>query len=204
MIRLRLLVPLLALSVSACALPPLPALPKLPRILPTLPKLPALPKLSQVADVLPVGSKGESMQQAAQRALPAATAWDAAAAVVMAQGTRLDPGGRNGGHDDGVWIFKLRAPEQARALELRVADEQVASRVLTLVPGEEATLGAELAALVDSPTAMAKSGLGGRSFTMVLRAAADGPRYVVIEETSSARVELDARSGERVGDAPQQ
>lgn len=186
------LLPLFILGTSACSLPALPTLPKLPRILPTLPKLPALP---QVSEVLPVASSGDSLQQAAERALPAAAAWDAGAELLSVQGTRLDPGGRNGGHKEGAWVLTFRAVEQERWLELRVAREQVSQREVPVTPFEVAPIQGALGEMLDSTAAIERSGLSGRSFTIVLRQEPNGPRYNILEEGGSARAVLDARTG---------
>lgn len=173
-----------ALSLSACALP-------------QLPKLPKLPSPSDVAAVLPVGSAGQSLKDAAAVAFAKADAWAPGATWVSLSGLKLDPGGRNGGHPEGVWIFTFQAESQPKALELRVKPETVVEREPAKSVVASAPLNRDLAGLLDSPDAVAKSGLNVRSLTIVLRQAPDAPVYNLVEEGGTTRAVLDARTGEK-------
>jgi hypothetical protein len=173
-----------ALSLSACALP-------------QLPKLPKLPSASDVAAVLPVGSSGQSLKDAAAVAFAKADAWAPGATWVSLSGLKLDPGGRNGGHPEGVWIFTFQSESQPKALELRVKPDAIAEREPAKLVFESAPLNRDLAGVLDSPDAVTKSGLSVRSMTIVLRQAPDAPVYNMVEEGGTTRAVLDARTGEK-------
>lgn len=173
-----------ALSLSACALP-------------QLPKLPKLPSASDVAAVLPVSSSGQSLKDAAAVAFAKADAWAPGATWVSLSGLKLDPGGRNGGHPEGVWIFTFQAASQPKALELRVKPDAATQREPAKVAYEEAPLNRDLTGVLDTPDAVAKAGFNARSMTIVLRQAPDAPIYNLVEEGGTTRAVLDARTGEK-------
>jgi hypothetical protein len=173
-----------ALSLSACALP-------------QLPKLPKLPSASDVAAVLPVSSSGQSLKDAAAQAFAKADAWAPGATWVSLSGLKLDPGGRNGGHAEGVWIFTFQSDSKPKALELRVKPGAITEREPDKQQFASAPLNRDLAGLLDSPDAVAKSGLSVRSMTIVLRQATDAPIYNMVEEGGTTRAVLDARTGEK-------
>ena len=182
----RILVTLSLLGLTGCSLPALPRLPKLPK----------LPSLPSVTEVLPVGSSGQSLKEAAAQAFAKADAWAPGAAWVSLTGLKLDPGGRNGGHDGGVWIFTFQSEAQARALEVRVTDEAVTEREISKKVYQEAPLDRQLGGVLDSHEAVAKAGLTARSLTIVLRQEAAGAVYNMVEEGGTARAVLDAATGE--------
>ncbi|MDB5096309.1 MAG: hypothetical protein JWM80_730, partial [Cyanobacteria bacterium RYN_339] len=68
------------------------------------------------------------------------------------------------------------------------------------VPLEEGLtpLDGSLAGLLDSAEAIAKAGLGAKSYTVILRGSPDGARYDVLGEGAGSSVTLDARTGGKV------
>ena len=106
-------------------------------------------------------------------------------------------GGRNGGHEDGLWILTFQAESKAKALEVRVKQGKATEREITKKVYQEAPLNRDLSGVLDSPDAVTKAGLGGRSLTIVLRQAADAPVYNMIEEGGTHRAVLEARTGEK-------
>jgi hypothetical protein len=181
-LRLMLALPLL---LAGCQLPP-------------LPKLPRLPNAQDFAQALPVGSSGQSLKDAVAIALPVADAWAAGAVWVSVTGLKLDPGGRNGGHPEGVWIFTFQAEAQPDALEIRVAKGQATQRPIGKKVYAAPPLPRDLAGVLDSTDAVAKAGVGGRSLTVVLRHDPEaGPLYNIVEEGGTARAVLDAKTGEK-------
>jgi hypothetical protein len=173
-----------ALSLSACKLPQLPELPKLPR-LPT------------VAEILPVGSKGQSLKDALAQAAPLAEAWAPGPSWMRLTGVKLDPGGRNGGHKEGVWIFLFRSDATPKALEVRVSQGQAAQRELENMTFTEPPIPLDMAGVLDSTDAAAKAGIDARSLTIVLRQDAAGPVYNLVEEGGTRRAAIDAKTGEK-------
>ncbi|MFN3429069.1 MAG: hypothetical protein ACK46X_03840 [Candidatus Sericytochromatia bacterium] len=173
-----------ALSLGACKLPQLPELPK-------------LPKLPTVAQMLPVGSSGQSLKDALAQAAPLAEAWAPGATWMRLTGVKLDPGGRNGGHKEGVWIFLFRSESKPAALEVRVSQGQAVQRDIENMTFSEAALPADMAGLLDSTDAATKAGIDSRSLTIVLRQDAAGPLYNLVEEGGTRRATIDAKTGEK-------
>lgn len=173
-----------ALSLSACKLPQLPELPK-------------LPKLPTVAEILPVGSKGQSLKDALAQSAPLAEAWTAGATWMRLTGVKLDPGGRNGGHKEGVWIFLFRADANPKTLEVRVSQGQATQREIEAVTFTEPAIPLDMAGVLDSTDAATKAGIDARSLTIVLRQEATGPVYNLVEEGGTRRATIDAKTGEK-------
>lgn len=174
----------LCVALSGCALP-------------SLPKLPKLPSASDVAAALPVASSGQSLKDAAALAMPVADTWVKDATWVSLLGNKLDPGGRNGGYKDGAWIFTFQSPDKAEALEVRVSQGQAAQRSISKKAYAEQPLDRDVSGLLDSTDAVSKSGIGAKSFTIVLRKDDAGMVYNLVEEGGVARAVLDAKTGEK-------
>jgi hypothetical protein len=113
-------------------------------------------------------------------------------------GTKLDPGGRNGGYKEGVWIFTFQADAKTQGFEVRVSQGAAAGREISKKAFLELPLSRDLAGVLDSPDAVAKSGLSVKSLTVAYRQAPTGPVYNMVEEGGVARAVLDARSGEKL------
>jgi hypothetical protein len=176
----RFLLAISLLALAGCALP-------------ALPKLPKLPSPSDLAEVLPVGSSGQSLKDALPLALQAADAWAPNATWVSLTGNKLDPGGRNGGYKEGTWIFTFQATDKTDALEVRVSQGQATPRTIVKKDFKEPPLNRDMAGLLDSTDAVAKSGISARSLTVVLRQDV----YNVVEEGGVARAVIDAKTGEK-------
>jgi hypothetical protein len=166
--------------------------------LPALPKLPKLPSAADVAAALPVGSSGQSLKDAAAQAFAAADAWAPGASWVSPVGTKLDPGGRNGGYKEGAWIFTFQAEAQKMGYEVRVSQGAATGREISKKAYAELPLSRDFAGVLDSPEALSKSGLSVKSLTVVYRQDATGPVYNLVEEGGGARAALDARTGEKL------
>lgn len=173
-----------ALSLGACKLPQLPELPK-------------LPKLPTVAQILPVGSSGQSLKDALALAVPLAEAWAPGAGWMTLTGLKLDPGGRNGGHKEGVWIFTFQSADKPEDFEVRVSQGQATQRTFGKRTFTEPALPTDLAGILDSTDAVTKAGIDARSLTIVLRQDAAGPIYNVVEEGGTQRATVDAKTGEK-------
>jgi hypothetical protein len=165
--------------------------------LPSLPKLPKLPGPSDVAAILPVGSSGQSLKEAVALAMPVADNWAANASWVSLLGNKLDPGGRNGGYQEGAWIFTFQSPNKIEALEVRVSQGLAVQRSITKKDYPDQPLKRDVSGLIDSTDAVTKSGLSAKSLTIVLRQDGDNAVYNLVEEGGVARAVLDAKTGEK-------
>jgi hypothetical protein len=181
---------------QGCALPALPRLPALP----ALPRLPALPSFHwptppAAADVVPGYTKGETLKEAYALAKPVADGWASDAVLFNVVGLRLDGGGREAGHPDGEWLLSYQS--QTHQLKVTIAGGAASGIPGGAVSSGDKPLGGDLGGLLDSPEAIAQSGLKGTSFTMVLHQADSGPIYDLVADVSLFRASLDARTGQK-------
>lgn len=190
---------LAALLLTGCQLPHLPQLPQLPR-LPALPRFPSLPK---PVDVLPVTSSGASLRDSLAIALPVADAWEMGAVPVKALGSQIDPGGRDGGYKSGEWAWTFKSDNKlSKWLQVRVTDGKASKVEIAPFPEGADPLPRDMAGVLDSTDAVAKSGLAGK-LTVILQATAEGPTYSVLLDGQTTRVVLDANTGDKLPDAQQ-
>jgi hypothetical protein len=185
--RISRLAALLPLLLTGCQLPALPSLPKLPK----------LPSAADLAAALPVGSSGQSLKDAAAMAFATSDGWAAGSTWVSLTGNKLDPGGRNGGYKEGTWIFTFQTDAKPQALEVRVSQGAATQREISKKVFETPALSRDLGATIDSPDAVAKSGLSVKSLTIVLRQDASGPVYNMVEEGGVNRAVIDGKTGEK-------
>ncbi|MNS39284.1 hypothetical protein D3C72_715610 [compost metagenome] len=115
-------------------------------------------------------------------------------------GIKLDPGGRNGGHKEGTWIFMFRSDAKPTALEVRVSQGEATQRDIETMTFTEPAIPLDMAGVLDSTDAAAKAGIDARSLTIVLRQEATGPVYNLVEEGGTRRATVDARTGEKKAD----
>lgn len=216
--KLRLAaLPLAASLLVGCALPALPKLPSLPK-LPALPKLPSLPKLPGTggsgdststtpqskpnsSTFKPTASTGQSMREAYQLAQAQADIWSLGSEPMKVQGTKLDFGGREGGHPDGLWTFTFRSEEKGDSwLRVRVSEGAASPTEGAAADDVTSSLGRNLDGVIDSPDIFNRAGLKGATFTLVLRRQGEVWVYNLVEEGGIQRMVIDARSGAQLED----